>query len=894
MSSLTSLKNTFEKELKNKLLMKTVGSQSEETVLFKAFKYFDLSNSNNCDRKTFIKAVLKIGITGFSDEDLSKVFSFYDTENSGIIDYRDFIGILYNNPSMMANPKKLNENYLNKNDINENNDDVYSVDDLLQLIRNEIFKKGIRCLISFENNFRALDDDNSQTVDFNSFCNSAEDFHFNLNFEDLKKLFQYFDKNETGRIDYDEFIRAIRGQMSENRKQLIENVFNTFNLNKNGYIHLNNLSRLFNAMGHPDVINGKKNENEIYKEFIDTFEGNHTYLNGDEAQFGNVDIDEFLDYYDSVSMFILKDADFANVIKGVWLNEYNNNNEDNSNYENKNYENDNKLKGKKVLNKKNDFDENYNNDISENNNNNNDAFELFKQYLQKLDDKTVLNLSREFKKIDENGNKTIDFNDFCRAIININLDIPKDVLKELFNDFDYDNSGIISYEEFISKILGKLNNRRESVVKAAFNKLDLDKSGIIELNEIKNFYCTKNNPKVLNGEMTEEELYKNFIETFVSHHNFFSGIRDKHVTYKEFLSYYTYISFNILNDEDFVDIVVAAWKLENMVEYINIQKNEDKKRQLQMEQNLEEKSETGRGKKNATSVRGGGAPYGVDRDPTDYSTSNYMNYDNTKLPDKKKVNNYINDNDYNNYNNNYNNYNDNNYNNYNNNYNNDINQMRNNLQPKRENLQLREGENALKILKNCIKERGTRGIMGMRRSFMIYDIDNTRLLSFVNFYKYINSFLIPLSRNQSAALFHLYDNKNKGEICYDDLISELCDNFNEKRKNIVLRAFSKIDNGRKGVVNMNIIRENFLPNGHPDVMTGKKNKEEVLVEFLDNFDYHFNLLNQGRNPDDEEVSVQEFVDFYRYISNSVESDEEFEMMISGVWGLNKSNTRKYY
>ena len=35
----------FEKELKNKLSLKSSGHTTEETVLIKAFKYFDLDNS---------------------------------------------------------------------------------------------------------------------------------------------------------------------------------------------------------------------------------------------------------------------------------------------------------------------------------------------------------------------------------------------------------------------------------------------------------------------------------------------------------------------------------------------------------------------------------------------------------------------------------------------------------------------------------------------------------------------------------------------------------------------------------------------------------------------------------------------------------------------------------
>ena len=111
-----SLKNSFEKELKNKLLMKTVGNQSEEMVLLKAFKYFDLSNTNLSDKQTFIKTVMKIGITGFTEQNISSIFDFYDSENIGKINYKDFIGMLYNNPSIMDNPEKLKQTQIKKQD----------------------------------------------------------------------------------------------------------------------------------------------------------------------------------------------------------------------------------------------------------------------------------------------------------------------------------------------------------------------------------------------------------------------------------------------------------------------------------------------------------------------------------------------------------------------------------------------------------------------------------------------------------------------------------------------------------------------------------------------------------------------------------------------------------
>ena len=53
---------SFERELKNKLAQKASGQQSEETVLLKAFKYFDLNNNGTVEPEEFAKAIEKIGI----------------------------------------------------------------------------------------------------------------------------------------------------------------------------------------------------------------------------------------------------------------------------------------------------------------------------------------------------------------------------------------------------------------------------------------------------------------------------------------------------------------------------------------------------------------------------------------------------------------------------------------------------------------------------------------------------------------------------------------------------------------------------------------------------------------------------------------------------------------
>jgi len=48
--------------LKNKLSEKTRGAQSEQQVLLKAFKYFDLNDNGVVEPDEFAKAIEKIGI----------------------------------------------------------------------------------------------------------------------------------------------------------------------------------------------------------------------------------------------------------------------------------------------------------------------------------------------------------------------------------------------------------------------------------------------------------------------------------------------------------------------------------------------------------------------------------------------------------------------------------------------------------------------------------------------------------------------------------------------------------------------------------------------------------------------------------------------------------------
>ena len=85
------IKYRFEKELKNKLSLKSTGKYSDEMTLLRAFKFSDLSNSGYCNPENFLRTFARLGINIINRENLLDYFNIYDPEHTGRINYKDFI-----------------------------------------------------------------------------------------------------------------------------------------------------------------------------------------------------------------------------------------------------------------------------------------------------------------------------------------------------------------------------------------------------------------------------------------------------------------------------------------------------------------------------------------------------------------------------------------------------------------------------------------------------------------------------------------------------------------------------------------------------------------------------------------------------------------------------------
>ena len=818
-------KGKFIKELKNKLNQKCYGNTSEETVLVRAFKYFDLDNTGLSDTDTFLKTVKKIGITSFDDDEIIEIFSSFDTNKQGVIDYREFVSELFSNKSLSKKQKSApieKQEIPEKNEIvveneEKNNLKLNNPEEILNLMKDVLNERGVQGICSIARNFRIIDENNSQTIDFDEFKQVCNMYNFGLDDKQLKMVFGNFDSENIGEIDYDEFIRTLRGEMNEFRQNLVQNVFDKLDIKKSGEISFKELNNKYNAKNHPDVISGKISEEEALKEFIDTFQETYNYLCGTETN-NIVTIEEFLEYYENVSMTIDEDDYFEYLLNNVW-----------------NLGLDIKYKNeiKKPDIEENAQEEQINEQLKEDlNAKKEQSLIKFINEIRKLGSTSLISLMRLFKLNDINNTKDLEFYEFSKSLHEFETELSDEEISNLFSYFDKDNTGVINYLNFINAIRGPMNQKRILILKEAFKKLDLDKGGQVEIGEIKSQFNAKNDKDVKSGEKTEEEVYTEFVDTFQMNHDNRVGPRNKRVTLDEFIDYYNFISMGIEDDAYFISLIQNSWKLNPYYKY-----NQNGQNDL-TNINLNEISYThGNIKNKKIRVGAAAAPFGTDMTP------------NTE--DKRPFYYHI-----------------------------------------EQNENIEKEISPIDIFRTAIKKRGIRGIMAMRRAFMIADENDSKTLSLPEFIKFCHDYRMPITGKEINILFEEFDTNKNGQINYEEFISAFTGDMCERRKRLITILFETFDKNRKGFVDLDDIRNVYNPINHPDVLSGKRTEDEVLAEFLDNLQYHFSLLKSDKEQENNKINFEEFLEFFNYISAGIEDDEYFESVIKGGFNLEDRRPKK--
>jgi Ca2+-binding EF-hand superfamily protein len=169
-----------------------------------------------------------------------------------------------------------------------------------------------------------------------------------------------------------------------------------------------------------------------------------------------------------------------------------------------------------------------------------------------------------------------------------------------------------------------------------------------------------------------------------------------------------------------------------------------------------------------------------------------------------------------------------------------------------------------KLKMNLKKRAGS--IAKLSKTFMLMDTDRSGKLDADEFEACLQKAGLFLSRNEAQALMKHFDLDGDKKVSCSEFLLQLREELNPRRLAMVNRCFSVMDRDGSGVINSLDLKGIYCAKEHPDVIAGKKTEDQVLKEFLNNFE-----STAGNR--DGEISASEFMVYYEELSMGIPNDD---------------------
>ncbi|KAM6153120.1 calcyphosin-2 isoform 2-T2 [Erethizon dorsatum] len=180
-------------------------------------------------------------------------------------------------------------------------------------LKEKLQKRGVRIWTGLGKYFQQLDKEGHGLLNKADFKQALKVFHLEISEKDFESSWIILNSSGGGKdkVDYGEFRRAILGEMNEYRKSFVRKAFMKLDFSKTGIVPVIDIRKCYCAKKHPQVISGHSTEEEIKSSFLETLKD--ACSKSDEVSYG-----EFEDYYEGLSLGIVNDEDFVNILRTPW------------------------------------------------------------------------------------------------------------------------------------------------------------------------------------------------------------------------------------------------------------------------------------------------------------------------------------------------------------------------------------------------------------------------------------------------------------------------------------------------------------------------------------------------------------------------------------------------
>jgi len=182
---------------------------------------------------------------------------------------------------------------------------------VLARMKGQLKARGASGMIGLGRKFRIMDDDGSKSLSLAEFKKALQELALDLTDSEGRSLFTHFDADGSGTIDYEEFIQGVRDPLNDRRRGLVQMAFRVLDKDGSGTIEPSEIASAYDASKHPEVMAKRKTPQQVYAEFLDTFD-----VGGDKD--GKVTAQEFENYYTNISASIDNDDYFELMIRNCW------------------------------------------------------------------------------------------------------------------------------------------------------------------------------------------------------------------------------------------------------------------------------------------------------------------------------------------------------------------------------------------------------------------------------------------------------------------------------------------------------------------------------------------------------------------------------------------------
>jgi Ca2+-binding EF-hand superfamily protein len=628
------IRQIFEYEIHRNLSMRAKTTTSEMSFLNNAFRFYDINNSGIIGKNEWIKVFAKIGLNGFSEKDLLLLFDIYDINKAGLINYKNFTSYLYDQADFQPVAKQQSQNTKtiikeqqtstntiignvnqqkyqpvpyeqNQKNMNQQYNCSTPSNDSMKLYFKQIIdgvrsKVNTKCGFTFyivASKLKDYEDKNSKMISFESLIQALKEAQVEIDYKMVREFYMIIDVCDENKVQTKEILRLFKGQLSEQRKNLIVNQFANIDKENKGICSINLLKSIYNSNEHPEVKMSYKTPNDNYKEFLFCL-NSFLYINGIKE---NIKLEDFIDFYHGISSSINDDIYFADMIGGVWKLI-------NTNSQQKQII-DSKVKSAPFVKQRQHIPQTNNNPSLVPNRRFPNAnlprfnpicssytlpqnyqginqFQPIQQQYQPMQNarqpqssniifklrnilkcrgiKGLFGFQRMLKLLDTNNTHTLTKEKLLNLNDSYRLNLTNQEISNLISSLNHSNSQTINTDDLLQTLIEQLPPFRFNLINEVFQSLDSFSQGYISTNNIKTLFNAKRHPEVISNKRSEGEVLGEWLDNFeiFCEYNGITNVGDRKISFEEFKNFYSIISMSIEDDKFFEYMIIHTWNLD--------------------------------------------------------------------------------------------------------------------------------------------------------------------------------------------------------------------------------------------------------------------------------------------------------------------------------------------